>query len=144
MNLLWHLLAGTTFKPFYAICASGDKLLIPGGRGVNPKQMKMAMKRMGVSMEDIEDVEEVIIRAGSRTYTFKRPDVSMVVAQGQKTFQIVGEPEIVEGEKELTIPKEDVDLVASQAGVSEKEAREALIECDGEPAEAIMRIMANR
>lgn len=118
--------------------------MIPGGRGVNPRQMKMAMKKMGVSMEDIEGVEEVVIKAGSRTYIFKRPDVSMVVAQGQKTFQVIGEPEIIEGEKELQIPPEDVTLVASQAGVSEEEAREALLECDGEPAEAIMRIMANR
>jgi len=41
-----------------------------------------------------------------------------------------------------TIPEEDVQLVAEKAGVSEAEARKALEECGGEPAEAIIRLMS--
>ena len=40
------------------------------------------------------------------------------------------------------IPEEDVQLVAEKAGVSEAEARKALEECGGEPAEAIIRLMS--
>ena len=39
------------------------------------------------------------------------------------------------------IPAEDVVLVATQAGVSENMALEALRECNGEPAEAIIQLM---
>ena len=39
------------------------------------------------------------------------------------------------------IPNEDIELVASQAGVSPDKAREALEECGGEPAEAIIKLM---
>jgi len=39
------------------------------------------------------------------------------------------------------IPNEDIELVASQAGVSTDKAREALEECGGEPAEAIIKLM---
>jgi len=37
---------------------------------------------------------------------------------------------------------EDIKLVAERAGVSEDEARQALDECGGEPAEAIIKLMS--
>ena len=40
------------------------------------------------------------------------------------------------------IPEEDVELVATQANVSKEEARKALEECNGEPAEAIIKLMS--
>jgi len=37
--------------------------MIPGmGRGTNPRQMKQMMKRLGITTEEIENVEKVIIR----------------------------------------------------------------------------------
>ncbi len=47
-----------------------------------------------------------------------------------------------EGATALTIPDEDVKLVAEKAGVSEEEARKALEDAGGEPAEAIIRLMS--
>jgi len=48
----------------------------------------------------------------------------------------------LDGENENTsIPNEDIELVASQAGVSQEKAKAALEECDGEPAEAIIKLM---
>ena len=43
--------------------------MYPGGR-VNPRQMKAMMKRMGISQEDIDDVEEIIIRTRTQEYIF--------------------------------------------------------------------------
>jgi nascent polypeptide-associated complex subunit alpha len=40
------------------------------------------------------------------------------------------------------VSEEDVQLVAEKASVSEAEARKALEEADGEPAEAIIRLMS--
>ena len=69
-----------------------------------------------------------------------------MTVQGQTTFQVVGKPEerargTGEGGKQA-IPIEDVRLVAEKAGVSEEEARKALEECGGEPAEAIIKLMS--
>ena len=116
---------------------------------MNPRQLKAAMKRMGIETEEIEGVEEVIIRTASKEYVFRSAEVSAMTVQGQKTWQIVGEPIVmtrkVEGApppEKPAIPEEDVDLVAEKAGVSKAEARKALEEADGEPAEAIIRLMS--
>ena len=123
--------------------------MMPGMRGVNPRQMKQAMKKMGIIQEDMEGVDEVIIKAKGETYVFKKPEVQVTIMQGQKTFQIVGDHEIIKGDVPVStepvgivIPDEDVELVASQANVSPEEALAALEECNGEPAEAIIKLMS--
>ena len=46
--------------------------MMPGmGRGVNPRQMKQAMKRMGISQEEMQGVEEVVIRTADKEYVIK-------------------------------------------------------------------------
>jgi nascent polypeptide-associated complex subunit alpha len=65
---------------------------------------------------------------------------------GQQSYQIVGEPQergLDDGEETSSIPDEDIDLVASQAGVSKEKAKDALEECGGEPAEAIIKLMGD-
>ena len=119
-------------------------------RGVNPRQMQQAMKKMGITQEEWDDVDEVIISRAGKSYVFKKPAVTSVTMQGQETFQIVGDYKMVEGQvapaaagpKKPDIPDEDVELVASQANVSPEEARKALEECGGEPAEAIIKLMS--
>lgn len=121
---------------------------MPGMRGVNPKQMKQAMKRMGISTEELDDVEEVIIRTRTKEYVMDQPQVTIMIMQGQKTFQILGEPTVTERkasaekQKEATVPEEDVELVISQTGADRENAIRALKECDGQPAEAILKIMS--
>ncbi len=119
-------------------------------RGVNQRQMQQAMKRMGIKQEEWDDVDEVIISRAGKSYVFKKPAVTAVTMQGQNTFQIVGDYKVIEGKvapaaagpKKPEIPEEDVELVASQAKVSMDEARAALEECNGEPAEAIIKLMS--
>lgn len=103
--------------------------------------MKKMMKDLG--MEQLKDVEEVVIKTSDKEYKIREAEVTMMTVQGQKMFQVVGEPDIAEREEEeVSIPIEDVKLVAEKANVSEEEARKALEECDGEPAEAIVRLMS--
>lgn len=113
--------------------------------------MQQAMKKMGITQEEWDDVDEVIISRAGKSYVFKKPAVTAVKMQGQNTFQIIGDYNIVEGKvqalapqqpKGIVIPDEDVELVASQANVSPEEARKALEECNGEPAEAIIKLMS--
>jgi len=120
--------------------------MMPGGR-MNPKQMKAMMKRMGIDQEEIAEVEEVVIRTKTKEIVFKDASVTAVTVQGQKSYQIVGTPEMKERKREERgeeggIPNEDVKLVMEQTGCTAKEARKALEETDGAPAEAILKIMA--
>lgn len=134
--------------------------MFPGGRGMNPKQMKAMMKRQGIDMDTIEGVEEVIVRTRDKDIVFRRPEVTTITAQGTVTYQVVGKPEEraraagagagageVEGEVAPPAPdafysEEDVQLVMGQTGASEEAARAALAGCDGEVAEAIMKLIS--
>ena len=87
----------------------------------------------------------VIIRAADKERVIAGAQVTRMNVKGQATvFQVVGEPE--ERAKgsgapgKPAIPIEDVRLVAEKAGVSEEDARNALEECNGEPAEAIVKV----
>lgn len=123
--------------------------MIPGGR-VNPRQMRQAMKRLGIEQEELDGVEEVVIRTAAKEYVIRNANVTAMTAQGQKIWTVVGEPIVRDRtdakrpaeSQNVSIPDEDVQLVAEKAGVSEEEARKALEECGGEPAEAIIRLMS--
>ncbi len=123
--------------------------MIPGGR-VNHRQMRQAMKRMGIEQEELDGVEEVIIKTADKEYVIRGAAVTAITAQGQKIWQVIGEPIVrdradakkAEPSAPSAIPEEDVALVAEKAGVSAEEARKALEECGGEPAEAIIRLMS--
>jgi len=122
--------------------------MMPGGR-MNPKQMKAMMKRMGISQEDVEGVEEVVIKTKTKEIVFRDAVVTAVTVQGQKTYQVVGTPQErprkqEEKAEEGGISEEDVKLVMEQTGSTASEARKALGECDGAPAEAILKIMSSR
>ena len=113
---------------------------MPGN--MNPRQMKQMMKRLGINVREIENVEEIIIRTDTKEYIFDRAEVTIMDAQGQKTYQITGRPRIVDrkGAEKEGIPQEDIDLVAEQTGKSKDEAKKALEETDGDIAEAILKL----
>jgi len=122
----------------------------------NPKDMKRMMKKLSkdgqMDFEEIENVEEVIIRAAEREIVIQNPQVTKLQMPGQgDVFQIVGqgtergrsaaelttEP-IEDSEEEMIIAPEDAQLVAEQAGVSIEEAIAALKENQGDLAKAIL------
>ncbi len=105
--------------------------------GMNPRQMKKLMRQMGIKMEEIEGVTEVVIKMEGKEVVLKNPVVTAITAQGEKSYQIVGEEEVREV---LNIPEEDIQLVMEQAGVDRETARKALEETKGDIAEAIIRL----
>jgi nascent polypeptide-associated complex subunit alpha len=109
-----------------------------GGRGMNPAKMKQMMKQMGISIDEIPNVEQVIIRTPEVDIVFNDANVTVMNAQGADTYQVVGTPEKVP--RKLEIPDDDVRLVAEQTGVSEAEARKALEQANGDLAEAILAL----
>ena len=63
--------------------------MIPGGMR-NQRQMEMAMRRLGMTTEPIDGVEEVIIRTKDKEHVFRSPEVTILQVQGVKTYQVVG------------------------------------------------------
>jgi len=116
--------------------------MFPGGRGMNPRQLQAQMKKMGINMEELPDVEEVTIKMKTKDMVIRKATVTRINAQGQTSFQVTGD--VTEVDKKPGIPKEDIMLVAGQAGVTEQEAEKALEECNGEPAEAIVKLIEGK
>ena len=110
---------------------------------VSPRDAKRMMQRMGLSMDAIPDVEEVVIKTGSKEITIEEPEVAIMEVQGQKIFQVTG-GKIVEKavERKLVVPEEDVRLVADQTGKTLEEARKTLEECEGDLAKAILLLQS--
>jgi len=106
---------------------------------ISPREAKRMMQRMGLSMGAMPDVQQVIFKTSSKEIVIENPEVAVMEMQGQKIFQVTGE-KIVEKavEKEVKIPEEDAQLVATQAGVSLDQARAALEQTKGDLAQAIL------
>ena len=132
--------------------------MFPGGRA-NPRQMQMMMKKLGMSTEPVDDVEEVIVRTKKDEHVIRNPEVTILVVQGVRTYQIVGDVEVrarsaatsaASSSASATpsgpppVPEEDIALVMDQAEVDRDEAIAALRASDGAPAEAILRLLSHR
>ena len=110
-------------------------------RNMNSRQLNQMMKRFGINVKNIDNVEKVIIQTNTKEYVFDTAEVTVMEAQGQKTFQIIGEPIIRTrgGDSEATL-KDDIKLIMEQTGKSEAEVRKALKETNGDLAEAILKL----
>ncbi|VVB53473.1 Nascent polypeptide-associated complex protein [uncultured archaeon] len=111
--------------------------MLPGG--MNPRDMKKMMKRMGVSVEEIE-ASEVVIKTPSYDLVIDSPQVMRMVVSGQSMFQISGNARKESGHVVVEFNADDVSLVASQAGVSEDAAKAALEKAGGDLAQAILEL----
>lgn len=117
-------------------------------RGFSPRELRRLMRRLGLDMKPIENVIKVTIEAEDKNYVVENPQVLVMTMKGGETvIQVYGN--IREETKEIVkeaieIPEEDVELVASQAGVSKEEARKALEEAKGDIAAAILLLEARK
>ncbi|GAH33954.1 unnamed protein product, partial [marine sediment metagenome] len=48
--------------------------MMPGR--INPRQMNQMMKRLGINVKEIENVEKVIIQTGDKEYVFENVEVT--------------------------------------------------------------------
>ena len=115
-------------------------------RRVNPREAKRMMQRMGMNMDAVPDVEQVIIKTPTKEIIIEQPEVAILQMQGQKIFQVAG-GNVTEkaSERASSLPKvseEDARLVADQTGKSIEEARSALEDCEGDLAKAILLLQS--
>jgi nascent polypeptide-associated complex subunit alpha len=109
------------------------------GMNMDPRQMRQAMKRLGIQQEEL-DAKEVIIRMEDKEIVISNPSVSKVNMMGQYTYQVSGEESERSLSSEPEISDEDIDTVAEQAGVSKEEALKAIKDSNGDLAEAIIKL----
>ena len=103
--------------------------------GMDPKQMQKLMKQMGIKSDDIAATKVTIeLKDGGRLVIFE-PSVVQIEMQGEKSFQIGGK---VHEEKDAG--EDDIKMVMESAGVGREEAMNALRDCGGDIAEAILRL----
>ncbi|MBW2978521.1 nascent polypeptide-associated complex protein [Candidatus Woesearchaeota archaeon] len=105
--------------------------------GMNMKNMAKAMKRMGIQQNELE-VKQVIMKLEDKELIFENPQVSQVNMMGQKTYQIIGEPQ--ERELKTEISEDDVKVVIEQTGKTIEEAKAAIEKHKGDLAAAIMEL----
>jgi nascent polypeptide-associated complex subunit alpha len=113
-------------------------------RRVNPREARRMMQRMGMSMDAVADVEQVVIKTSAKEITIEEPEVAVLEVQGQKIYQVTGGKitEKAAERKPSGIAEEDVRLVADQTGKSPDEARRALEESGGDLAKAILLLQS--
>ncbi len=118
---------------------------------MNPREQKRMMQRMGMNMDTVADVQQVIIRTAGKDIVIDEPEVAILQVQGQKMYQVIGgqvseqapSARITAGAPaKPAFSDEDVQLVADQTGKSLERAKEALIEADGDLAKAILLLQS--
>lgn len=107
--------------------------------GMNPRKVQQMMKKMGMQQQDIDAVE-VIIKTQDKEIIISNPSVAKVNMMGQETFQISGNVEERSVSSEPEINDDDIKTVATQANVSEEDAKKALDENNGDLAAAIISL----
>jgi nascent polypeptide-associated complex subunit alpha len=117
---------------------------------MNPREQKRMMQRMGMNMDSVADVQQVIIRTAEKDIVIDEPEVAILQVQGQKMYQIIGGQvsEQAPSQRQTAataapmFSEEDVQLVADQTGRSLEKAKEALQECSGDLAKAILLLQS--
>lgn len=110
--------------------------MFPGMRGMNPKQMKMMMKQLGIKSEEI-NAKRAIFELENGKITIENPSITAIEQAGQKIFTVAGKPLQEEGN---SIPEEDIALVAGQCKVPAEKAKKALEGSQGDIAGAIKKL----
>jgi nascent polypeptide-associated complex subunit alpha len=113
-------------------------------KGLSGREALRLMQKMGVGIEELNNVEKVEIKMETKKIVIENPKVAVVKLQGQTMYQIVGgevkEEEVKMEEQKEAVLEEDVKLVAEQAGVSLEEAKKALEAAGGDLAQAILSL----
>ncbi|MFP3222445.1 MAG: nascent polypeptide-associated complex protein [Nitrososphaeria archaeon] len=108
------------------------------------RDMRRMLEKMGIEIEELQNVKEVIIRTDKEEYFIKKPTVNLVKMQGTLSFEIMGgeftKNQLEIKEAPLEIKEDDVLLVARETGVSKEVAEKVLRESNGDIALAILKI----
>lgn len=106
----------------------------------NNRQMRRMMDRMGVDIEEIPNVQEVLIITDKKEMVITKPTVSEMKSGDGSTFMINAQ-DYEERERDVQVFSDDeIEIVCVQAGVDKERAEAALRESDGDLAQAILML----
>ncbi len=110
---------------------------------IDPRTLKNMMAKMGIKSTELQ-ADSVVIECPDRRIVIQNPQVTQIEAQGALSFQIAGD--VTEDAKEAALEKvevtdEDIELVMSKTGATDKEkVREALERNSGDIAATILEL----
>ena len=101
-------------------------------RGGGNREMRRMMDKMGLDMNELSNVQEVIIKTDKKEIIINKPSVAEMKAKDSSIFTVTADSY---EERELEVPifsEEDIQLVSLQSGVDEEKARTALEDAKGD------------
>ncbi|MEK6919393.1 MAG: nascent polypeptide-associated complex protein [Nanoarchaeota archaeon] len=104
--------------------------------GINPSQIQGMMKKMGIKQEDIEALRVIIEKVDGSKIVIDNPTVTKINMQGNDSWQITGESR----EESAGLSEEDISAVMEKTGSSREKSEQALIDSNGDLAEAILSL----
>ena len=107
-------------------------------RKIDKRQMERAMRQMGVKVDEMEDVREVVIKLSDKEIVIPNAQVMRTEMSGQRSYQVSGQE--FERRPEPEISEDDIKLVVDQTGASREAAAQALKETAGDIAAAILKL----
>jgi len=104
------------------------------------RDMRRMLDKMGLNMQEMTNIEEVVIRTDSKEIFLIKPQVIEMKGKESTIFQIIA-GDIEEKEREVpTFSEEDIILVMQQASSSREKAVLALTDTKGDIAQAILNL----
>lgn len=108
-------------------------------RGGN-REMRRMLGKMGLEMNEMDGIEEVIIKTETKELFLMKPQVIEMKGKDSTIFQIIA-MDIEEKQREIpSFKDEDIVLVMQQANVSKEKAIQALTDSKGDLAQAILTL----
>jgi len=110
------------------------------GFKIDNRQSRRMLEKMGLNLEEMPEVSEVIIKTKEKDIIIKSPQVSKLKSKGIDMYQIMGNDieEVIKEDSKIS--EEDVLLVSQQANVNLEIAKNALEESNGDLAQAILKL----
>ena len=104
------------------------------------RDMRRMLDKMGLNMQEMTNIEEVVIRTDSKEIFLIKPQVIEMKGKESTIFQIIA-GDIEEKEREVpTFSEEDIIIVMQQASSSREKAILALTDTKGDIAQAILNL----
>lgn len=105
---------------------------------IDRRQMERMMKQMGIKTQELEGVQEVVIKLADKEIVIPNAQVTLTEMPGQRSYQVSGQE--FERRPEFQPSEDDIKLVMEQAGAGRETVVQALKETGGDIAEAILKI----
>lgn len=101
--------------------------------GMDPRMVKMAMKKLGIKQDEIGASRVIIETTDNKKIIINNPSVTKVDMAGNVSFQISGE--ISQGS---SYNEEDVEMIVEQTNASKEKVKSLLEKNNGDIAKTII------